>query len=169
MKAIKFTQLRLPNKTSPYLGNRLYEVYLGNGYVFKSKNVKKCEVFLVQASKDFNLQFHKLNRLYAEIFCIYRNDWFYLDNKYITENKTIADCINNLEFSFNWIIQHSGSPNGNYNIVGKLLVISKNIHTMAEIFSKLNYKKSNMPNYYQANSIMADCIAINDFINNYGK
>lgn len=168
MKQINLSQIGQPNKKHPYLEHRLYRVSLGNGYVFKSKSVIKARAFLAQTNKFLNLQLHTINRLYIEVFRIYRANWFYLENNFEDLETLAIKSFKNIDDRFNLIIKRGDWTNGNHYVFNHLLSVTDTMHELCVAFSKLQYKKSNMPEYYAILSVINDLEIITKKINEYG-
>lgn len=60
--------------------NSVYSVSLGNGTRHTFKNLKDCQKFLVKTSNFLTKSFNELNLYFAQVFNLYRQNYFYFDN-----------------------------------------------------------------------------------------
>lgn len=81
MKKTKVTQVTLPDKTSIRSARRLYTVFLTSGISKGFRNRKDALAFMAMVSRTMSGHLHELNRIYAEAWRMYRDLWFYLDQK----------------------------------------------------------------------------------------
>ncbi len=73
------------------LNNALYSVKLGNGAIHEFSSEKKCKKFLVKTSKFLTNRYNELNLIFADIFTLYRQIYFYFDNNRKTRHSDLYE------------------------------------------------------------------------------
>lgn len=148
MKSICIDQIKRPVIASVYKNDKLYKVYLGNNYVFESKSFALAKAFLNKTNKFLNIQLHEINMIVKELQLEYRNIWFYLDDTIDVEVK-IVESFKTVDYKLNIAISRAGYTDGNYYVFNHLEFALYELNSIADTIAKIQYKKSNMPDYYR--------------------
>jgi hypothetical protein len=166
MKNICIKEITMPCKSSPYIKHRLYNVYLGNGYRFECKSLASAKAFINQTNKFLNYKLHEINSIVAALQGEYRNVWFYLDGRFENEAR-INEAFSNCDTKINMAINRADFTNGNHYVFIHLNFAINELIAISKIIAKLQYKKSNMPDYYRLIVIHNRLSAMIEEIKNY--
>jgi hypothetical protein len=166
MKNICIDKIQKPDKSSYFVKDKLYKVYLGNGYVFESKSLAAAKAFINQTNKMLNMQLHQMNAIIASLQAEYRCVWFYLDGKLNLENR-INEAFRNADSKINMAIDRCSFENGNHYVFKHLEFAIHELNTIAKIIAKIQYKKSNMPDYYRLTIIVNETQSLIEQLNEY--
>ena len=61
MRAITLFKIELPNKSSNYIKQKQYSVWLGNGSKRYFSNLKEAKTYMTQTNRFLNDRLHELN------------------------------------------------------------------------------------------------------------
>jgi len=111
MKKIKIQQVISPDKTSVYIKQKYYCVYLGEQKFCYFNNEVKALRFLAETNRFYNSILHEQNYLYTQLFLEYRNTWFYISE---TQSNLLFNKFTEIDKNLNFVITKSTHyPNGN--------------------------------------------------------
>lgn len=148
MKGIKLTTYTAPIKQRFLISQGLYRIMLPNDYIFENKSLTKTLAFLAAMNKFLNFKLHELNNLYGMVFIEYRNNWFYFD-KHSRADKVLKDQFNDLQHSFDAVINVYSGANEIHFTFGHMLDITKKMQLILNKLHEVQYSKSNMPDCYR--------------------
>jgi hypothetical protein len=141
MRSIEIKNIGLPNKSSVYIKQRQYAIFLGNDAKRYFTDMKDAKRFLAETNRFLNERLHEINYLYGNIFVEYRKIWFYFDDKQKNEYR-IAEAFENADKFFHRAATKSHTINGNvftFNYVfGVCNELQDAIKWIAEIMRKRN-------------------------------
>lgn len=127
----------------------LYCVSLGNGTRHDFKNLKDCERFLVKTSKFLTKSFNELNLYFAQVFNLYRQNYFYFDNnrkkrhaELYANRRRINSNITAIEQTFEHLSFIHLSANANQAAFQQLHLISDYLIEIVIICKSINSGKS---------------------------
>ena len=77
MKQIKIQEINLPDKSSHYIKDKMYNILLGNDHREYFGSEKLAEKFLAETNRFLNIKLHEANYLYYTLFAEFRKCWFF--------------------------------------------------------------------------------------------
>ena len=136
MREIKLFKIELPNKSSVYIEQRTYRIWLGNETRRSFSNIKEAKHFLTETNRFLNEKLFELNYLYTVAFSEYRKVWFYLSDNYQTKRieDKINECFAFMDKMFTNAGTRSETINGNYFVFNYLFAICEQLMM---VFDKL--------------------------------
>lgn len=166
MRQIKINNIVLPDKSSHYLKQKQYCVFLGNEtrYYFSRFNDAKC--FLAKTNRFLNSQMAELNYLAGIIYCEYRKIWLYLSD---SREKEIIDCFELFDHNLNYAVIKSQGINGNYFAFKFLLSGTVNINVAAALILAFLEAKKYYSDYKRVQSLKRQILFIKRQILDFGK
>lgn len=139
MKSINFRGYRKPDKDSIYTIHKKYCFWLpGRFFYFGSE--RTCLAFMAQCSDFFSLKLYTLNKLYPELFSIWRDLWMY-DIDYQTEKMIISE-FNNLEIHLNKCSYHGKNADDSALPYNNLIKSCSNMIELCRLFKSVHDKRS---------------------------
>lgn len=140
MRQVRLWHIVLPDKSSVYIKQKQYSVFLGNGAKCYFTNLKDAKQFIAETNRFLTSILHELNRLYGELFVEYRKVWFYMSDNYETKRveKDLKLLFIELDNYFARIGDKNTTLNGNYfvfnNLNGIIDVLEKLIKFISEVY-----------------------------------
>ncbi|QIA08264.1 hypothetical protein [Draconibacterium halophilum] len=135
-----------------------YVVKLGNGTVHEFSNEKKCKKFLVKSSKFLTKRYNRLNLIFADVFSLYRQVYFYFDDnrdkrhsELYADRRQVNALISYVEKQFEQLTFIGIRSDGNFLVFPNLYSLIESLIEILLIIRKLNSKKS-----YAATEIRCD-------------
>lgn len=151
-----------------------YFVKLGNGTIHEFKNLKKCEKFLHKTSKFLTVRFNELNLIFADIFQLYRQIYFYFDNNKNNPKAEIYEArrkINRLnthaEDLFERLSFISDFSNANILTFSLLYSLIDSLIETTVLIKKLNENKSYAATTVRTDFLIQQLIEEKKLIQNY--
>ena len=136
MKQIKLYQIFPPrDKSSIYLARRKYVVQLGRtGKKWEFGSEKKAGVFLAEANRVINRKWSRVNGIYCEVYCLYRENWRSLD---FDSEKWFEETDRNIRFNLKYMVERHGGPNGPFHITQKFRTVFQDLESMRARLAQL--------------------------------
>lgn len=138
--------------------NRNFIVKLGNGTRHEFRSEKETLKFLCNTSKFLTERYNELNLLFADVFTLYRQSYFYLDNnrhqphaKLYSARRKINDQVNTIETLFEKISFAPMQSDSNLLIFKQLYYL---IDCLSDICLQIKHINSNKS--YAATLIRSD-------------
>ena len=135
-----------------------YVVKLGNGTVHEFSNEKKCKKFLVKSSKFLTKRYNRLNLIFADVFSLYRQVYFYFDDNrnkrhssLYADRRKVNSLVSYIEKQFEQLTFIGIRSDGNFLVFPNLYSLIESLIEILLIIRKLNAKKS-----YAATQIRCD-------------
>ena len=176
MKRITLKETMLSDKSSVYIRDKKYCVFLGNELRRYFTNKKHLRAFLVQTNSFLNYKMHELNYLYGIIFAEYRRAWFYFTadhpvpkNNFERMERSIRDEMNQVVKSFDWLARNSGFTNGNYLTFKHLYLICDNLASIVEVLKQVQHLRRYFAEIHRLEIFRTQSMRIKESIENYGK
>lgn len=176
MKRITLKETILPDKSSVYVRDKKYCVFLGNELRRFFTNKKHLRTFLVQTNEFLNYKMHELNYLYGIVFAEYRRAWFYFTadhpvakNNFERMERSIRDEMNQVVKSFDWLARNSGFTNGNYLTFKHLYLICDNLVSIVEVLKQVQHLRRYFVEIHRLEIFRTQSLRIKESIENYGK
>lgn len=154
--------------------DKTYTVNLGNGCIFEFPSEKKCKKFLVKTSKFLTKRYNELNLIFADVFTLYRQIYFYFDNNRQTQHSQIYESrrkINSLiqvsehvfeQLSFSNCISETNSPQ--FHQLFKLL---ESFIEIVILIKKINENKSYAATQVRCDFLLNQLQSLRSSIQNY--
>lgn len=176
MKRITLKETILPDKSSHYIQDKKYCVFLGNELRRYFTNKKHLRAFLVTTNEFLNYKMHELNYLYGIVFTEYRRAWFYFTadhpvakNNFERMERSIREQIKHVEQSFDWLAKRSGFTNGNYLTFKHLYLICDNLVDIVEVLKQVQQLRRYFVEIHRLEIFRTQSQRIKESIENYGK
>lgn len=176
MKRITLKETILPDKSSVYIQDKKYCVFLGNELRRFFTNKKHLRAFLVATNAFLNYKMHELNYLYGIVFAEYRRSWFYftadhpvMRNQLADMERNIRDEFGQMEKSFDWLTKRSGLPNGNYLTFKHLYLICDNLVSIVEVLKQVQQLRRYFVEIHRLEIFRIQALRIKESLENYGK
>jgi hypothetical protein len=175
MRQIKISAVGYPGKTH-YIKFNMYSVFLGNESKNYFSNLKDAKQFVADTNRFLNLKLHEFNQVYISILSEYQRNWFYFDSQNGKANKNlsfsegkITDNLQAIIKAMNFMVNRSGSPNGNYYTYSNFFNC---LDYSAEILNNLIIVLKERKHYVEIKSceiLNSQLVKIREDINSYGK
>lgn len=145
MKRIQIKEIKHPDKSSVYINQKQYCIFLGNELRYYFKSEKAALKFLADTNRMLNNKLHELNYIYGLVFIEYRKIWFYCENRFKEFDDKFNSITASINKKFDIIVARSHWNNGNYLTFKHMFDIAR-LLSEALIFIKKLY---NHKNYYK--------------------
>jgi len=141
-----------------YQKSDLYIVTLGNGTIHEFKAQKVCISFLAKTSKFLTKRYNELNLIYSDIFCLYRQIYFYFDNDKKNQKAKVYATRRNINKSFNQIEEmfEKLSFSGCYTTTNQIQFFQLNSIIDSLILVAVDIKQVNISKSYASTQVRAD-------------
>lgn len=176
MKRITLKETILPDKSSVFVQDKKYCVFLGNELRRYFTNKKQLRAFLVETNSFLNYKMHELNYLYGIVFAEYRRAWFYFTadhpvqkNNLERMERSIRDELKHIEKSFDWLARNSGYNNGNYLTFKHLYLLCDNLASIVEVLKQVQHLRRYFVEIHRLEIFRTQSLRIKESIENYGK
>lgn len=167
MKKIKIQQITKPDKTSVYIRDKYYYIYLGDSRYYYFKNEVKARQFLAETNRFLNAVLHELNSMYSQILIEYRSIWFYIEGNLIN---LLPNQIYDLEKLFNLLIKKSSHYiNGNPYTMQYLNKICTLLLNIAFSLRSVIQEKEYYHQLQKMDMIINNLNSIHEKLANWGK
>lgn len=117
MKKIRINEMVLPDRSSVYLKQKQYCIFLGNDSRNYFPSSKAAKEYLAKTNRFLNQQLHRLNFSYINLFSEYRQFWFYIEAQQTRNSFKMFRNFEEIENIFVKIIDKSHYVNGNYTTI----------------------------------------------------
>ena len=165
MKTLQLNNYRDPDKSSIFIKDSKFTVWLNWDLSFSFSDKKKLNNFIADLNRFLNLQLIDINSIYCNTFLIYRDLWFFDDNT--DTNVKLNDFIS-VEKQFFMIYKQANITARNYyvfkNIIDLCQELIKILNQLREICTQkkisITLQKIDA-NIYSLNRIKIDLLNYN--------
>lgn len=176
MKKIRIDKIVEPHPNPFYVRDTFYWVYLGNSTSQQFNSKREALAHLAKVNRFLNHKLHESNYLYSEVFCQYRENWFYFwhnkktyDGNLFADQRKIEKHLEDAKTAFEMIVNRSHLTNGNYFVWLHFNIIFNSMFEICQILEALQKSRSNGAEAERIR-ILSDRITIcRNQINGYGK
>jgi len=170
MKKIALNHLLPADKSSIYIKSKSYQLYLGNGHKVRFRNETKAKAFLVEVNESLNFCLLRINKVYKDLFCHYRDVWFYLDNgkKAVAEDVMIRNMFDAIDKNFELMVTRSHFENGNNFVFKYLNHCLENLTEIASILQEIDLARHEYIDHRMVKVILVEIKSIKNDVNNLG-
>ncbi len=155
--------------------NRNFIVKLGNGTRHEFKSEKETLKFLCNSSKFLTERYNELNLLFADIFALYRQNYFYLDNnrhqphaKLFQTRRQINNQVSTIESFFERISFAPLQSEANLIIFKELYYLIDCLADICIQIKQINCKKSYAATLIRSDYLLKQLIEEKQLLMNYG-
>ena len=134
MKAINVKYYTLPDKSSSYIKDKFYSVYLDSGQRFSFSDKKETQIFLISVGKTLTYFMHELTLISGELWSQVAETWILFDEIEADLFTSIFESIQLAQLLFRKKLTIETTANGANialtnirKMASRLLIVSDNI------------------------------------------
>jgi hypothetical protein len=171
MREIKLFKIELPNKSSVYIEQRNYRVWLGNETKRTFPSVKEAKHFLAETNRFLSEKLFELNFMYTIAFSEYRKVWFYLSDNYDTKRieDKVNECFAFADKMFTNAGTRSATLNGNYFVFNYLYAICEQLTIVFDKIIEVHKNRNYFADIKTVTSFKTRIETISKEIQSFGK
>lgn len=155
MRKIKLHNYSSPDQSTIYTKHKTYRLWLGNEVTISKPSEKAIIAALTAVNDELNNYFAEINKMYIDLFSMYRRRWFILDSENNNQDnyKETKQSLYEVERLLDLISERSHYPNGNHFTFKHLNAIFDEFQKLIKIFIIVDTKKNN---YNEIQSLKAN-------------
>lgn len=171
MREIKLFKIELPDKSSVYLEQKTYRIWLGNDAKHSFSNLKDAKHFLAETNRFLTEKLFELNYMYTVAFSEYRKVWFYLSDNYHNKQieKKVIECFLFIDKMFVNAGTRSTTINGNYFVFNYFYQLCDQLIIVFEQFIEIHKSRNYFADIKATNSFKTRVQIILNEIRDYSK
>jgi hypothetical protein len=168
MKEVRIKQYTLPDKSSVYIKQKQYRVWLGNHATNYFSSEKETLRFLAETNRFLTDCLHELNYLYGIVFQEYRAVWFYAKRDESIES-TIMDYFLDADKLMINLTTRGQTTNGNAFVFNWLFAVCDSLTKAVSIILDLHEERKTFADLRRVKTFARQLESIKSALEKYGQ